>query len=150
MKKIFVIVCFLIVIIGCKSETKNVNSIQESESETISILDTLSLKLNANNKWIANVETHEGITKMDSIISAFKKGTENDYKALGSNLSKQTGYIIKHCSMKGEPHDQLHVVLIPMLDEISILREEDSEEKTKFALHNLEQLISAYFKFFRV
>ena len=52
--------------------------------------------------------------------------------------------------MKGEPHDQLHVVLIPMLDEISILREETDEEKTIQALHNLELLVSTYFKFFKV
>lgn len=150
MKKVFVIICLLIFIVGCKSETKRVNSNQDSDVETISILDTLSLKLNVTEKWIANVETHEGITKMDSIISAFKTDNKSDYKTLGKNLSKQTGYIIKHCSMKGEPHDQLHVVLIPMLDEISVLKEENNTEKTQFALDNLEQLIGAYFKFFKV
>jgi len=150
MKKVFVIVCLLIFIVGCKSETKRVNPNQDSNVETISILDTLSLKLIANEKWIANVETHEGVTKMDSIISVFKTDNSSDYKTLGNNLSKQTGYIIKNCSMKGEPHDQLHVVLIPMLDEISILKEEQNDEKIQFALHNLEQLISAYFKHFKV
>ncbi|WP_152604843.1 hypothetical protein [Psychroserpens jangbogonensis] len=150
MKKVFVIGCFLIFMIGCKSETKKVNSKQGSDVETISIVDTLSLKLNATEKWIANAETHEGITKMDSIISAFKTEDLSDYKTLGKTLSKQTGYIIKHCSMKGEPHDQLHVVLIPMLDEISVLREEKNIEKTQSALDNLELLIGAYFKFFKV
>ncbi len=150
MNKFFITVCFLIFIVSCKSETKKENSNQDSDVEIISIVDTLSLKLNANKKWIANLETHEGITKMDSIISVFKTDNKTDYKTLGKNLSKQTGYIIKHCSMKGEPHDQLHVVLIPMLDEISILKEEDNEEKTKLAFDNLEQLINAYFKFFKV
>ncbi|WP_323788010.1 hypothetical protein [Psychroserpens sp.] len=150
MKKSFVILCLLAVLIGCKSETKKMNSIEESEVESISIIDTLSLKLNDGQKWIANIETNEGISKMDSIISTFKKSKGNDYETLGNNLAKQTGYVIKHCSMKGEPHDQLHVVLIPMLDEISVLREEDDEEKNKLALHNLEALISAYFEFFKV
>ncbi len=150
MNRFFVTVCFLIFIVSCKSETKKVNPKQVSDVETISILDTLSLKLNGNKKWIANLETHEGIIKMDSIISAFKTDNGKDYKVLGKNLSKQTGYIIKHCSMKGEPHDQLHVVLIPMLDEISVLKEENNNKKTQFALENLERLITAYFKFFKV
>jgi len=136
--------------ISCNSEVKKTNSSEYSNTEAISIIDTLSLKMNANKKWIANAETHEGISKMDSILSAFKKNNKTDYKTLGKTLSKQTGYIIKHCSMKGEPHDQLHVVLIPMLDEISILREEADEEKTKQALHNLELLVNTYFKFFKI
>ncbi|WP_456442024.1 hypothetical protein [Psychroserpens sp.] len=148
--KFAILILLSVIIISCKSEPYKVNSSQDSDVESISISDTLSLKLIDNKKWVANAETHEGITKMDSIISAFKTDNRSDYKTLGKNLSKQTGYIIKHCSMKGEPHDQLHVVLIPMLDEISILREEDSVEKRKLALDNLEQLISAYFKYFKV
>lgn len=150
MNRLFVTVCFLIFIVSCKSETKKESSIQDTVAERISIVDTLSLQLNANQKWIANTETHKGVIKMDSIMSVFLRNKSTDYKTLGNNLSKQTSFIIKHCSMKGEPHDQLHVVLIPMLDEISILREETDQEKTKSAFHNMEQLISAYFKFFKV
>ncbi|MEM5564519.1 hypothetical protein WNY78_05370 [Psychroserpens sp. AS72] len=123
---------------------------RDSSNEAISIMDTLSIKLNVDEKWIANLETEEGVLKMDSIISAFKSSNQTTYKTLGIKLSKQTSYIIKHCSMKGEPHDQLHVVLVPMLDEISILKEEEDEQKAKAALHNLEQLIDAYFKFFKI
>lgn len=150
MNKYFAIASLFILLLSCKSETNKENYNQDSEVESISILDTLSLKLNVNEKWIANIETHEGVSKMDSIISGFKRNKDNDYKVLGETLSKQTSYIIKNCSMKGEPHDQLHVVLIPMLDEISILREEDNEAKAKSALDNLEVLIRAYFKFFKV
>ncbi len=150
MNRFLITICLLIFIISCKSETKKLNSNQDSSNEAISIIDTLSIKLNVDKKWIANVETHEGVLKMDSIISAFKSGNQTTYKTLGNNLSKQTSYIIKHCSMKGEPHDQLHVVLVPMLDEISILKEEEDEQKTQAALHNLEQLVDAYFKFFKI
>ncbi len=146
--KIILISLLSIVILSCKSESDKAN--YKSEVEVVSIVDTLSLKLIDDQKWIANAETHIGVTKMDSIISSFKNTNKTDYKTLGDNLSKQTSFIIKHCSMKGKPHDQLHVVLIPMLDEISILREETNQEKNKLALHNLELLIGAYFKFFKV
>ena len=51
--------------------------------------------------------------------------------------------------MKGEPHDQLHVVLVPMLDEISILKEsKDIGEKNK-AFQKLKLLIRSYFSHFK-
>ena len=146
--KYLAIICVFILAFSCKSESNKMNTHTDSEVETISIVDTLSLKLNGNKKWIANIETHEGVSKMDSIITSFKNNKVIDYKGLGEALSKQTSYIIKNCSMKGEPHDQLHIVLIPMLDQISILREEDNEDEAKLALDNLEALIIAYFEFF--
>ncbi len=148
MNKYFVILVLFSTVVSCKSESKQTNSNQDAVKETISIVDTLPLKLNVNKKWIANVETHKGVSKMDSILSSFKSNSKKDYKVLGDLLSKQTSYIIQNCSMTGEPHDQLHVVLIPMLDEISILREENNEVKAELSITNLEALIKAYFKFF--
>lgn len=149
MKKIIVvaIMCFAFVS-SCKKLEKTKLSDNISENENIMTLDTLQLKLNDGNKWIANAETHEGVLQMQAIISEFKKDNKKDCNKLGNSLTKQTNYIIKHCNMKGESHDQLHVVLVPMLNEISVLKEENNIQKTKFVLQNLEQLISAYFKFF--
>jgi hypothetical protein len=66
------------------------------------------------------------------------------------SLSKQTGYIIKNCTMTGEPHDQLHVVLVPMLDEISVLRETDSDLDAQKALKSLQNLIKTYYNYFKI
>lgn len=145
-------VAILIIILGvsCKNEEKKTSSESVSDSEHIAVLDTLQLKFDNGEQWVANIETHEGVEKMNSIISAFKNSKSTDYKALGDDLSKQTSYVIKNCSMKGEPHDQLHVVLVPMLDEISILREHTDNITSEAALHQLEQLIEAYFKYFKM
>lgn len=140
----------LALVVSCKKSEKVSPSDALSENEKISVLDTLQLQLNEGNKWIANVETHDGVKQMDAIISVFKNESKKDYKVLGDSLAKQTSYIIKNCSMKGEPHDQLHVVLVPMLDEISILREQANPSESIAALHRLEQLIAAYFLYFNV
>lgn len=151
MKRQFITaILFGILVVNCKNEEKKTTSDSVSNSEQIAVLDTLQLKFDNGEKWIANAETHEGIKHMDSIISAFKDSKSTDYKALGDDLSKQTSYVIKNCSMKGEPHDQLHIVLVPMLDEISILREQTNKMTSKAALNQLEQLIVAYFKHFKV
>ena len=85
---------------------------------------------------------------MDSILRVFRSDSTKDYVALANALSQQTSVIIKKCSMTGEPHDQLHVVLVPMLDEISKLKESEPDALPEKALHQLEILIAAYFKHF--
>ncbi|WP_034042789.1 hypothetical protein [Wocania ichthyoenteri] len=133
------LILILIVTLSCKNATK---------AEEISVADNLELNLNNGEKWIANLETHKGIKIMDSIISDFKKREQKDYTNLGEILSEQTSYIIKNCSMKGEPHNQLHVVLIPMLDKISTIKESNNNTKSSKTLIELETLIKTYFNYF--
>ena len=134
---------------SCKKETEKAIS-NTSETEEISLLDTLTLKLNKGGKWVVNNETQIGITKMDSIIKSFKLDGIENYIELGNKLSKQTSFIIKSCDMTGEAHDQLHVILVPMLDEISTLKEADNIAESKDALNELNALIETYFSHFKL
>ena len=128
---------------------KNEEGANLSHSKTvlkIAKYDTLLISSNNNDKWISNIETHEGLLNLDSIISNFKSG---DYQSLSKNLSQQTSYIIENCTMKGEPHDQLHVVLVPILNEISELKETTDIEKGRVIISNLKTLIRLYFQHFK-
>ena len=147
--KLLITLLLVILISSCKKDSQK--SVSNSvETEDISLLDTLTLKLNNGEKWVANNETQIGIVKMDSIIQKFKNDETNNYLGLGNDLSKQTSFIIKSCNMKGESHDQLHVVLVPMLDKISTLKESDNIEECKSSLVELENLIESYFYHFKV
>ena len=146
---ILFIVILIISIFSCKKESGK-TPILKPNTEEISLLDTLSLRLNSGEKWIVNNETHVGVSKMDSIITAHKTNKEDNYINLGNNLSKQTSFIIKSCNMTGEAHDQLHVILVPMLDEISILKESNKLEESKSAFIKLEELIDTCFEYFKV
>jgi hypothetical protein len=145
--KVFFILVLIASFSSCKKEFQK-NSINTTETEEISLLDTLTLKLNNGEKWNVNNATQIGIEKMDSIISSFKSKKESSFVELGQNLSKQTSFIIKSCDMTGEAHDQLHVVLVPMLDEISIIKESENTYESRKALGELESLIEAYFNHF--
>lgn len=147
-RKYAIIILLLAVVFSCKTENKKEND-KLNETQKISLTDSEQLKLNNGEKWIANIETHEGVKNMDSIIKAFKTVTNKDYNLLGESLSQQTSYIIKKCNMKGEPHDHLHVVLVPMLDDITVLKDAD-KDKSKLALENLEGLIKKYFNHFKL
>ncbi|MFV0541394.1 MAG: hypothetical protein ACK5MZ_09190 [Aestuariibaculum sp.] len=124
----------LIAFVGCKNHSANIEN----------------LKLDNGNKWTVNTETQEGITKMGGFLKAFNGTTTEDYKNLGDTLSSQTSYIIKHCTMKGESHNQLHEVLLPMLDNISVLRESAQLEEQKKASKTLNALIKTYHEYFKL
>ncbi|EGV44031.1 hypothetical protein BZARG_1497 [Bizionia argentinensis JUB59] len=133
---------------SCKNEPKATDSLETVQK--ISVADTLQLNLNRGDKWLVNPETHEGVKNMEAIIKKFDLESSTNYKELGDKLSKQTSYVIKNCTMTGEPHDQLHVVLVPMLDEISVLRETNNPKLADVAHDNLKELIQAYFNHFNL
>ena len=125
-------------ILGCKND-------KISTSETVIIPE--GLVLNNGKKWIANEETHLGMKRIDSIL---KNNTSSDGKILGDALSKETSYIIKSCDMKGEPHDQLHLVLVPILEEITDLKDVTEAKAFGNSVTHLKGLVKIYFQFFRV
>ena len=135
--------CLLVIILiaftfSCKNEPK-----QNNTETTISLE---GLTLNNNKKWTANKETHIGMKKIDSIL---KNNSFSDNKLLGEALSKETSYIIKSCNMTGEAHDQLHIVLVPILEEITEIKDISNTDELKSKTTNLKRLVSAYFKFFK-
>lgn len=135
---IAIFVFIFIAFFSCKNE--NNKSIVKAD------IQLEGLTLNNNEKWVANEETHIGMKRIDSIL---KNNTSANGKALGDKLSKETSYIIKSCDMKGEAHDQLHIVLVPILKEISEIKDVKNtielEKKTRY----LKQLITTYFEYFK-
>lgn len=119
----FIFIVFVLVFLSCKNNKKPTGIVA---AQNITIADTLQLTFNNGNKWLVNLETHEGVKHMDSILKRFDSENSKNYQELGNQLSKQTSYVIKNCTMTGESHDQLHVVLVPILDEISVLRETEN------------------------
>ena len=65
--KVFILLVLIASFSSCKKESQK-NVTNTTETEEISLLDTLTLKLNNGEKWIVNNATQIGITKMDSII----------------------------------------------------------------------------------
>lgn len=137
-------------LINCKKEVEKVGTpIKTSESMTNEYVIP-NLKLNNGQQWTANLETHQGFQNMDSILKTFKKKGNQNYKLLGENLSVQTNFVIKNCTMKGESHDELHVILLPVLDQISILKESKNSIDAQNAFTTLGELIQDYFVYFKV
>lgn len=131
------IVFLLVLAFSCKNETTKTD---------IQALKVEGLSLNNNEKWTANEETHIGMNRIDSIL---KTNTTSNGKILGDALSKQTSYIIKSCDMTGEAHNQLHVILIPILEEITAVKDVEDISTLKKKKTTLMGLTAIYFDHFK-
>lgn len=132
------LILLLVLVVSCKSETN------EKNEEVLSVSDS-QLQFNDGKKWIANTETHIGMKRIDSLL---KNNSSFNGKLLGEAISKQTTYIIKSCNMKGKAHDQLHLVLVPILEDVSELKESKDALKSKQIQYKLELRLQDYFKYF--
>lgn len=112
-------------------ESKSEETTQSPEKET--------LHLNGSEKWPVNEATNVGMSTMRGILNSYKEVT---FEGLGDSLNNQTNYIIEHCDMKGEAHDQLHLVLLPILEEIAAIK------NGKKDLKSIEKQLDNYFNYF--
>ncbi|WP_296381130.1 hypothetical protein [Winogradskyella sp.] len=137
-KKYLILLVSLALTFGCKKET--------TKTETPAAIQLEGLTQNHNEKWIANEETHIGMKRIDSILN---NNTSLDGKLLGEALSKETSYIIKSCNMTGEAHDQLHVVLVPILEEITDIKDTNNTSEVDKKVSYLKRLVTTYFEYFK-
>ena len=133
-----IFVFILMAFYNCKNESSQVNSETEINLE--------GLTLNNKEKWVANEETHIGMQRIDSIL---KNSNATDGKVLGNILSKETSYIIKSCDMKGKAHDQLHIVLVPILEIITDIKDKKNTPEIDKKIESLKRYTQTYFKYFK-
>jgi len=136
--KLAITILLLVIAFSCKNNA--------SKPETQTAVQLEGLTLNNNQKWIANEETHIGMKRIDSIL---KNNTSSNGKILGEALSKQTSYIIKSCDMTGEAHDQLHIVLVPILEKIIDIKDVENPSELNKKVTTLKNLTATYFEYFK-
>jgi hypothetical protein len=108
-----------------------------------------SVKLDNGQKWSANAETTEGISKMKVLLESLPaESGVKDHRSLKVKLETEFNTILQKCTMKGEAHTQLHNYLLPMKEMMEKL-DSDSVEERKEAANNLKQHIDAYHDHFQ-
>jgi hypothetical protein len=106
-----------------------------------------TLHLNNGQQWIANEETHVGMTNIQELISSLDNSV--NYDSLISQLKGETRVIINKCDMTGEDHDQLHLVLVPILKSIEGMAAAEDTSAKEVIVTEIEQNLTAYFKHFK-
>ena len=116
---------------------------QESKPVSISDLNYMEISLENDERWIANIETTQGVAKMLNLVQGFS----GDYSLLHSNLEQEFQTLFLKCSMTGEAHNQLHNYLIPMVALFEDIAKDDAEVST-LAVEKLKLHLEGYSLFF--
>ncbi|MGB5420236.1 hypothetical protein [Algibacter sp.] len=109
---------------------------------------TSDINLNDGAKWQANVETNEGVKKMQDVLKTIQTTSLEDYHELANQLNESKNYVIKNCTMKGPSHDYLHVWLLPLMAKIEALSETKTVEDASEIKNNIEENINRYNTYF--
>ena len=140
---IFILTLFALV--SCSESKKQDTVVKNSKYSNSWIKE---MKFNNGLKWKANIETNEGVLRMQKSIETQPTNTLVEYYQLAEKLNKDKNYVIKYCSMKGEPHENLHVWLMPLIAKIKALSEVKSIKDASKLKQSIKENINAYSNYF--
>jgi hypothetical protein len=150
----------LLALVSCKDSknqekvinTDAVEATHEDHNEKASNLYANSwikeIETNDDDKWEANAETNEGVQKMQNNIKTQITNTLDAYHKLAEQLNDDKNYVIKNCTMKGAPHDNLHVWLLPLMEKIEALSESKTVEEASKLKQSIVENVNAYSNYF--
>jgi len=152
--KVISIIAILVFTTSCKDKVENKDTSPKTE-ESIEVKqpeehhhETGVVQLNNGKKWEANLETTEGVKKMQELMSAFsEKESPEAYASLKGNLKTEFTTIFEKCTMEGESHNQLHNYLKPMLGLFDGL-EADDLDTCKKSFDTMNKHLSHYENYF--
>jgi len=159
MKKISKLIALLAItlsIISCGNTSEK----KESKKETIEEIKVVKrteteqhdsneeLTLNNGKRWEANLETTDGVKKLQMQLKGFsEKESVEAYVTLTKELEETFAEIFAKCTMKGEAHNQLHNFLKPMLDLFDGMKSSDLEN-CKSSYDILNKHLTLYKEYF--
>ena len=127
---------------------------KEQTSETNKDATEDKLILNDGAKWKSDESTFAGMKRLELTLYNFGENTSEptlaDYNNLGEMLANIDKDIISQCSMDGKDHDQLHVLLAPMLGNVDVIKNGEDSAQAKDNVDALAASIAQFFAHFEV
>jgi hypothetical protein len=149
MKLLFISIVSVFIFSSCGGEEESGDSVESSatisNTEESNEEDALALEvgeeleglqLNVGEKWDVDSSTAAGMIHLQELIDNFDG---EDSEALGKEMNKTLKDISKNCTMKGEDHDQYHIVLKAMKKESKQLKKGKSTDPSK-----MQRYLEAY------
>lgn len=126
----------------------------EQQSETHEAATKIKLSLNNGAKWNSDESTFTGMKRLELTLYNFKNDNKEpsvaDYNKLGVALANIDNDIISQCSMKGKDHDQLHILLAPMLANVDVIKNREDLVEIKVNTEALNEALVKFFEHFEV
>jgi hypothetical protein len=136
----------LLALVSCKDSKKSVSTDVENVYSNSWIKE---IKLDNGNKWEANLETNDGILKMQNSIKTQLTTTLVEYHELARKLNDDKNYVIINCTMEGASHDNLHIWLLPLIAKIDALSEVKTIEDAAKIKLSIQKNINEYNTYFQ-
>lgn len=158
--KITTAILFLGLAVSCGTsqehdqEEVNTEVADEHEADTHEEATEVKLSLNDGAKWNSDESTFSGMKRLELTLYNFGEDNSDpvlaDYNKLGEALANIDKDIISQCSMKGKDHDQLHILLGPMLGNVDVIKNGEDVAAANENIEALSQSISQFFAHFEV
>jgi len=140
--QLLMISCLLLFATACTNQPQ-----EKVEKATTQEEESDKLHLNNGQKWTVNDETHIGMSNIQVLLA--NKTDSLNYDSLATKMEQETQYIIKNCDMVGKDHDQLHLVLHPILTSIGEVKNGADEASRENGVAAIEKNLSDYFEHFQ-
>ena len=135
-------------------DSSTTETTEEQQAEAPHANTEIKISLNNGAKWNSDESTFTGMKRLELTLYNFNNDyTEPslaDYNKLGNALANINKDIISQCSMKGEDHDQLHVLLAPMLANVDVIKNGQDLLEIKVNTEELKEAVVQFFKHFEV
>ncbi len=151
--KILTVFTILGYLMSCTGTTEHQHESHPKEEHATHQEEKAVLSLNNGVKWIADEATYNGMKQMKSAIINFRANKTNvdikSYNILGNQLGGFTKEIIAKCSMQGADHDQLHIVLAPMLANVDTIKKGGDINQAEKNIDALQVHLEQFFNHFK-
>ena len=153
-KSVFIILIITTVVASCKNtekKEKNSNSEEPVQEQVDAILSTQwmnDIQLNDGSKWEANIETTEGVIKMQKLLKTQATTTIEEYHLIANKLNAMKNKVVKECTMKGASHDNLHIWLYPLIEKVTALTESNHISDASKIKQSIVENLNAYSDYF--
>ncbi len=140
--------------ISCKNSEKQEEIIPSKEvlQEQTDLLSTQwmnDIHLNNGSKWKANIETTEGVEKMQELLKKQSTTSIDDYHQLANQLNEVKNKVVTECTMKGASHDNLHIWLYPLIEKVSALSKTNDIGEASKIKQSIIDNVNAYKTYFQ-
>lgn len=112
----------------------------------------VALALNGEDRWQADEPTNKSMLQLQALMqeqTAVQASPSLEaYQQLGNSLEGELQQVFKNCTMQGEAHDMLHVYLVPLVEDVKVLKGHDLAASAA-AHERLDERIQVYSTYFK-
>lgn len=130
MKKIWILILPVLLIIACNENSKEKEQARETRDSTTQVLSP------EKGKWKLDANTRENITGIKAVVADSNTVKKNGYPSLAANLQPKLDTLLSECKMTGEDHEALHRWLEGFINDMKGLKSKEKAEEAYVSLKN--------------